>query len=109
MALYPARLDRLQHAAVPIHLSDQGRGLQLEAVRERLDYEGSARGIDRIRDAALMGEDLLRAKGEPHGPFRRQRKGFVHAVRVQGLGAPEDRRERLHRDANRIALRLLGG
>ena len=56
-----------------------------------------------------MHEDLLGAERDRGGVLARERERLVEAVRVQRLRAAADGRERLHRDAHDVVLRLLGG
>jgi hypothetical protein len=50
-----------------------------------------------VGDAALVGDDLLRAQRDPCRLLGGQRVGLVEAVGVQRLGAAEHRGQRLHR------------
>ena len=54
-----------------------------------------------------MRQDLLRAQRDRGRLFRRQAERLVHAVRVQALRPSQDRRQRLHGDADDVVLRLL--
>src|SRR5207237_235769 len=101
--------DRGVDAAEPLDPVEVPVGLFLEFVREGLEEIGAAEGVDRIRDAALVGQDLLRPEGEARGRFVRDLIRFVVRVRMKGLSSPEDGGEGLDRRPDEVDLRLLGG
>src|SRR6266540_1303976 len=80
----------------------------LELVREGLEEVRPAERVDRVRDAALVRQDLLRPEGDPRGFLVRHLVRLVVRVRVQRLRAAENRGEGLHRRAHDVDLRLLG-
>ena len=73
------------------------------------DVEAASEWIDRARDPAFMGDDLLGAQGQPDRFFGRQGEGLVLAVGVQALRAAEHGGQGLERDANDVVIGLLGG
>ena len=109
MALDPPGLDRLQHPPAAVRLPDQADGFRLESVRERFDRERTTDRIHGVGHAALVRQELLGPQGDPDRLLRRKRERLVHAVRVERLGASEDRGEGLDRDPDRVVLRLLRG
>ena len=70
---------------------------------------GVWKGIDDVRHARFMGEDLLGAERDADGALGGQAQRLVHRIRVQRLAAPEHRGERLHGDAHDVVFRLLRG
>ena len=56
-----------------------------------------------------MGDDLLRAQGDPRARLGGQRERLVPAVGVQGLAAAQHGGQGLERDADDVVVRLLGG
>ena len=56
-----------------------------------------------------MSENLLRPQSDPRRILGRQGQGLVETIGVQRLCAPQNRGERLQRDAGDVVLRLLGG
>src|SRR6266540_1216917 len=99
--------DRRDHAAEAGDAVEVAVRVLLELVRERLEEIRTAERIDGVRDAALVREDLLRPQGDPRRFLVRHLVRLVVRVRVQRLRAAEDRRERLHRRADDVDLRLL--
>src|SRR6266480_1315040 len=63
--------DRRDDAAEPLDPVEISVGLFLEFVRQGLEEIRAAERIDRVRDAALVGQDLLRPEGEAGGRFVR--------------------------------------
>src|SRR5207237_19793 len=63
--------------------------------------------VDRLGDAGLLRDDLLRSQGDPDRLLGRQPERFVVGVRVERLSAAEDRGERLDRGADDVVLWLL--
>ena len=84
------------------------RARSSSSVGQRLDEVRAAERVGRVRDAGLVREDLLRAQRDR---ARARSVGSASAsskrVRVDRLRAAADRRERLHRDAHDVVLRLL--
>src|SRR6267143_1905059 len=64
--------------------------LLLEFVCESLEEVRAPERVDRVRDAALVGKDLLRAQGDPRGRLIRDLIGLVVGVRMEGLGSAQD-------------------
>ena len=60
-------------------------------------------------DAALVGDDLLRAQRERRRLGGRQRQRLVERVGVERVGAAEHRRQRLQRRPDDVVVRLLRG
>src|SRR5258706_7527886 len=58
-----ARLDRRERSADLIDPVKEVRGRALDSRRHLLDRVGARDGVDRVRDTALMQDDLLRAQG----------------------------------------------
>ena len=109
LALDVPLLDRCDGAAQLVDVLDQLERALLELVRQRLDEEGAAERVGRVRRAALVREHLLRAERDPGRVLGRERERLVEAVRVQALRAAADRRERLDRDPHDVVLGLLRG
>ena len=89
LALGVVLLDRRDHPAELVDLREIAVGLGLEPVGQRLDEIGAAQGVDRVRHAGLVRDDLLRAQRDPHGPLGRQRKRLIKRIRMQRLGAAQ--------------------
>ena len=110
LALNQTGFDRRERPAGALR---SGRGSLRLRVRCRWSALRSrttpADRVDRVRDAAFGGDDLLRPQGDPRRLLRRQRERFVAAVAVQRLRAAEHGRQRLQRDADDVVVRLLGG
>ena len=109
LALREAALDRRDHAPELVDPGEVLVGGALHLVGQRLDEVGAAERVDRVRDAGLVGDDLLRAERDPDRLLGRQRQRLVERVRVQRLGAAEDAGERLDRGADDVVERLLRG
>ena len=77
-------------------------GLALHLIRERLHEVAAAQRVDRVRDASLVGEQLLRAQRKPSGLVGGQREDLVHRVGVKRLRASEHRGQCLDRGAGDI-------
>ena len=75
----------------------------------RLDVVRAGERVGRLGHAGLVGEDLLGPEGEPGRLLGRQRERLVARVRVQALGAAEDRGERLDRGPDDVVVDRLGG
>ena len=65
LALDVALLDGAHAAAERVDLLDVLPRLALQLVGERLDVIRAGQRINRVGDAGLVGEDLLRAQREP--------------------------------------------
>ena len=83
--------------------------LPLQPVGERLNGIGTAQRIYSVSDARFVGDNLLGAQCDGDGVFAGERQRLIHAVGVQGLGAAENRRQRLNRHPHDVDLRLLRG
>src|SRR3990170_3988936 len=101
--------DRGQDAAEVRDAIEGATRLGLELVREPFEVVRSAERVRRVRDAALMGEDLLGPQGDPDGLLARDLVGLVVGVRVKGLHPAEDGSEPLDRRPDDVHLRLLCG
>ena len=88
-------LERLHRAAERVDALDQLERTGLDLVGQRLDEVGARERVDRVRDARLVRQDLLRAQRYPRGALGRQRERLVEAIRVQRLRAPAGRGEGL--------------
>src|SRR5467141_776153 len=55
------------HTSEPLDAVEVAVRLLLEFVRESLEEVRAPERVDRVRDAALVGKDLLRAQGNPRG------------------------------------------
>ena len=95
LALRVALGDRLDHAAAAVDLVEVAPDLALDLVRQRLDEPRPAERVDRVRDARLLGDDLLLAEGEERRLRGRHRECLVVGVGVERLRPAEDRGERL--------------
>ena len=84
------------------------RSRSIAFVSASIAYDAADR-IDRVRDAGLGGDDLLRAQRDARRFLGRQRQRLVAAVAVQRLRAAEHRRQRLQRDADDVVVGLLRG
>src|SRR5439155_20440692 len=104
LALDQSRLDGGERASGRLDPVENCHGLAFDAVGRRFDRVGPGDGIDRIGDAGLRGNDLLRAQGDSRRLLGRQRQRLVAAVAVQRLGTAEDGRERLQCDADNIVV-----
>ena len=102
-------LDGLDHPADRVDLLEVLVRVRLQLVGQRLDEVGAAERVDRVGDAGLVRDHLLRAQRDPHGVLARQRERLVVGVRVQRLGAAEHAGERLDRRPHDVVQRLLGG
>ena len=71
LALWEARLDRLDGTTEIINLLDVGRGLLFNGIRQRFNSIGSSNRVNGFGDASLIGDDLLRAQGNLYGLFGR--------------------------------------
>src|SRR5262249_29744918 len=109
LALRVARLDGAHHTPELVDPLEVSARLSLEAVGKGLDRPAAAERIDRVRDAALLAQDLLRAEGYHHGLLGGEREGLVERVRVQRLHPAQDAGERLHGHAHAVVERLLRG
>ena len=107
LVLRVALLGRLDHAASPVDLVEVAPDLALGLVRQRLDEPAPAERIDRVRDARLLGDDLLLAEREQRGLRGRDGERLVVGVRVERLRPAQDRGERLERDPRQVVERLL--
>ena len=74
----------------------------LELRGECLDVVAAGEGVHGVRDARLVGEDLLRAERDPGGRSGRKSERLVVGVGVQRLGAAQDSRQRLQSDAHHV-------
>src|SRR5439155_310137 len=87
LALEESLLDPRHH---PAHGPDPAEivlGLFLERVGEALDVVRAGQRIDRLGDAQLVGDHLLRAQRDLDRLVAGQREGLVHRGGVQRLGA----------------------
>ena len=107
LALLEVLLDRRDHAAELLDPLEVVVRLPLELVRELLEVVRAAERVDRVHDARLVRDHLLRPQREPHRVLGRQRERLVEGVRVQRLRPAEHGRERLDRRADQVHLRLL--
>ena len=87
---------------------DQLPPAPLDLVGERLDQVGAGERVDRVGDARLVRDHLLRAQRDPRRALGRQRERLVEPVGVQRLGAAADGGEALERDPDDVDLGLLG-
>ena len=100
-------LDRFDHPAKAVDLIKVLKTAVDHFLGERLDVITAAERIDRIYDAGLLGDNLLRAKSDERRLIARQREGLVVRVGMQRLGAAEHTRQCLNGDAGDIVKRLL--
>src|SRR5581483_136409 len=109
LALGEPGLDRGDRPAELLDAVDELERPRLQLVRQRLEEEGAAERIGRVRAADLVADDLLRPERDPRRALGRERQRLVEAVRVDRLGAAAHRGERLDRDADDVVLGLLRG
>src|SRR5579885_3044666 len=109
LAMHVADLDGVEHPAHRVNLLDVVERALLDLARQLLDGVGTRERVNRVGDARLVGDDLLRAEREPRGCFGWKRERFVHRVRVERLRAAQHRGERLNRRADDVDFRLLRG
>ncbi len=115
LALEPTRLDGAEHAfeeravAEPVEVVEHGLGLALHLVGELLDEPRAAERVGHVRDAGLVGDDLLGPQRQAGRVVGREREHLVHRVRVEALRAAEDAGERFDRGADDVDLGLLRG
>ena len=102
-------VDRGRHPAHRVDLFDVLPGLLLHLVRQGLHEIGAGQGVDRVGDAGLLGDDLLRPERDLHGMIGGEAEDLVEGVGVERLGAAEDRGERLDRRPDDVVVGLLGG
>ena len=86
---------------------EQFRCFAFDAHRHVLDCVRAANGIDRVRDAALVQDDLLCAQRDRCALFGREGERLILAVAMKRLRAAEHRGERLQRDTDNIVVGLL--
>src|SRR5690606_10787924 len=98
---------RRYYAAHAVDLVYVVEGLLFDAAREGFHEVASAEGVYRISDSAFLGDYLLRPERDRGGLFRREGERLVHGVRVEGLGASEDRSEGLYCNSGDVVYRLL--
>src|SRR5215471_16690379 len=82
LALHEVLLDRRDHAAELVDPLEVVVRLTLELVRELLEVVGAAERVDRVHDAGLVRDHLLRTQRESRGVLGRQCERLVEAVRV---------------------------
>src|SRR3712207_3260352 len=109
LALHEPGLDRRDRAAQIVDPVEELERAFLELARERLDEIRAAERVGAVRAAGLVGEDLLRPKGNACRALGRERERLVVRVRMERLRAAADGREGLHGDADDVVLRLLRG
>jgi hypothetical protein len=108
LVLVEPRLDRGDGAAHAVDPLEVRAGTLLDLVGQRLDEVRAAERVGDVRGARLPGDDLLRPQRDLHRALGRERERLVEGVRVQRLGAAQDRGERLEGRAHDVVLRLLG-
>ena len=106
-ALRKSLLDRRDHSAHRVEPLEVFPAAFFHIERQALDEIRAAQRIDRVRDAAFVGDDLLRSQRDSRRVLGRQRQRFVQRVRVQRLRSAEHRGQRLDRDADDVVVRLL--
>ena len=84
-ALRVAALDGRDHAAHGVDFFDVVPCAALDFVREGFDKVRAAEGVDGVRDACFVRDDLLRAERDGGGELCRQRPGFVERIGVKRL------------------------
>jgi hypothetical protein len=87
--------DGRDHAAQRVDLVDVIPRAALDLRSSALDEITAAQRIGRIRHAAFVRDDLLRAQRDGGRKFGRQRPSLVQRIRVQRLRAAQHRRQRL--------------
>ena len=81
--LHVSRFDGAQHAAHGVDSRNIFLRARFDFIGELFDGVRSRHGIDGIRHAGFVGDDLLRAQREQRGLLGGQRERFVERVRVQ--------------------------
>ena len=109
LPLNESLLDCRHHAAHFVDSRKIGECFFFQFGGESLDAVGSPQGVHGIGDSRLERDRLLSAQGEGGGLLARQCEGLIQGVRVQGLGAAEDRGKSLEGRPNHVDMRLLGG
>ena len=109
LVLDEALLDGRHGAAQLVDALDQLPRPLFELAGQRLHGVRASERVGRRRRPHLVLKHLLRAQRDPRRPLGRQGERLVERVRVQGLRAAANRRQRLHCDADDVELRLLGG
>ena len=109
LALEPAGLDRLHHAALGLDLGEQSLGLALQPVGQRLQVVRPAQRVGHVGHPGLVGEDLLGPERDADRFLGGQRQGLVQRVGVERLGAAQHRGQRLVRHPGHVVVRLLRG
>ncbi len=107
LLLKEANLDSRNDPAQRLNPLEVVIRLPLQPVGEHFDGVGTAQRVHGIGHAALVGDDLLSAQRDGDGVFAGEGQRLVQAISVQGLGAAEDRCQRLDRHPHDVDLRLL--
>ncbi len=102
-----AGFDRCQRSARGLDTRQQLARAVLDLASQLLDVIRAGERIDRVGDAGLEADDLLRAQRDSRRVLGRQRQRLVAPVGVQRLRAAHDRRHGLHRDADDVVVGLL--
>ena len=90
-----------------INAADVFQRGRLQPVGQIFHIPGAAQGIDHIRHAALVGQYLLRPQGQLRRFLGRQAQRLVPRIDMKRLRPAQHRRQRLHRAADDIVVRLL--
>ena len=80
--MHETGFDCAEHASERVNLFDVGARPRFDFVREFFDRVRTGKGINRIRDATFLRDDLLRAEGDRRGVFGGKRQRFIEAVSV---------------------------
>ena len=80
-----------------------------KSLRQRLDVVGAAERIGRVRDARLVGDDLVGADRGARRQLGRDAERLVEGGGARLLAATEDLGQDLQRDAGDVVQRLLSG
>ena len=90
-----------------VDLADVLPRAALHFIRQRLDKVRPAQRVRRVRHAALVRDNLLRAQRQRGGKLGRQRPRLVQRIRVQRLRPAHHRGQRLQRRAHHVVVGLL--
>jgi len=108
LALGVAQFDGPQRPSQFVDLVDVVLRALLDLLGHALHEVTAGQWVHAVRHPRLVGDDLLGSQGDLHRLLGGQPQRLVVGVGVERLGAAQHRRQRLHRHANDVVLRLLG-
>ena len=107
LAIEHAFFNAPDGAAKRFNFVEVFKDFRFDAVGQRLDGVGTAKWIHRSGHSGLVGNDLLRAKGDGCCVFCRYRESLVIRGRRNRLHSAESGRKRFDCNARNIVQRLL--